>query len=123
MAITRSQSSGVDVGELLPQEHSHVVVEDIEPAVPLDRRLDHGPAVVLVGDVCLKDAGLTAFRGDQLEGLLRVIGVDIHEQDLRTFTGEQDRCRLAVADTWARLSPRRSQWRPSPPVALADHSR
>ena len=28
--------------------------------------------------------------GDQLEGLLRVIGVDIHEQDLRAFTGEQD---------------------------------
>jgi hypothetical protein len=80
----------------------HVVVEEVEPAEPVQRRLDHRRALRGLGDVGLERDGLAALLVDHRDGSSREITGAIDHDDPRARLGEQDGGGAAVADTVAR---------------------
>ena len=79
VSSTDASSAGRDAG---------VVVEDVDPAETLGRRLVHALDVRLVRDVRANGEGLA---GAERHGFLRQSLVDIGRAHLRAFLGEDDR--------------------------------
>src|SRR3981189_1495568 len=86
-----------DLEERLARLDADIVVEDVQGAPPLDRRVDHGLAVSLARHVGGEDRGLAALLRDQLGRLLGILGLGARAEDARPLAGEEDGGRLAIA--------------------------
>ena len=75
-----------------------VVVEEVETAEAIDRRLHHRRAVARLRDVGLEREPLAAGLRDHLHRALREAAVAIDDDDLRPGLREEDRGGAAVAD-------------------------
>ena len=73
---------------------SHVVEEDVQPAVPFHRGFGHGAAVRRPGHVPGEDRRGTPFLLDGGQRLSGVLRASVRQQHLRAFPGEEHGGRL-----------------------------
>ena len=76
-----------------------VVVQDVEAAPALDGGGDHRPALLRSGHVGGERLDVAALGADEPDGLLGALLHDVDAEDARALPGEQDRGRLAVAES------------------------
>src|SRR5713101_7233111 len=89
------------VEQVLARLDPDVVVEDVEAAPPLDRRLDHRGALGGARHVGGVGYRLAALGTDQAGALLGAFLHLVHAEDPGPFAGEEDRSGLAVAQARA----------------------
>ena len=95
----RSQSSTGRAGDRRARREAGGGDEDVEPAVGEHRRVDGAPDGRLVGDVGRdRDRAAETIRGHELVcHLLRAVGVQVGDDDVRSALGEHARGRAADA--------------------------
>src|SRR5213592_3279346 len=87
--------------------YADVVIEDVEPAIALDRSLHHRLAVGRLRHVGTQRRGGAAFLENGVDRLARPVFHGIGAQHFRAFARKQDRGCLAVAENFpARAGPR-----------------
>src|SRR5439155_22628901 len=77
---------------------AHVVVEDVEAAIALDRGGHHRAAVRGAGDVGRPGRGVAALARDLLHGLLGALEDRVDAEHPGALARDPDRRRLAVAE-------------------------
>src|SRR3989454_3440420 len=81
-----------------PAADADIVVEEVEPAEAIERRLDHRPAILGFGDVGLAPDRLATERFDHRHRPRRELRGTINDDDARSGFGQQDRRGAPVAD-------------------------
>ena len=93
---------GLLVDDAAAAADADIVVEEVEPAPAVDRRIDQPLALGLLGDVAGMRRGRAALGLDHLHRALGELEVEIGHQHLGAGARQQDRRGAAVADAVAR---------------------
>src|SRR6185437_7387814 len=75
-----------------------IVVEQVHASEAVERRVDHGPALLFVGDISFERDSRAALGSDHRHGALGEFDLTVNHKHIHTAPGEQHRGSTAIAD-------------------------